>query len=221
MKLKSFGCSFTYGSDLQDCDIPDFGPSQFTWPALLANSINADYSCYAYPGIGNLQIYQTVLNQVNQTDSNFFVINWTWIDRFDFMDPLQEYWNTLRPDGIDKEHQLYYKYFYNQYHTMLTNASYISSTINILNQRNIKFIMTLMDPTLFDEVDPGWQDPRSISLLQKEIKPYITWFDDQTFLNWAKQKGFPISETLHPLEDAHQAAFELIRSNLDTILHTV
>jgi hypothetical protein len=95
---------------------------------------------------------------------------------------------------------------------MLTNASYIKTTADILNSRGIKFIMTLMDTTLFDEINSKWQDPRSISLLQKEIKPYITWFENQTFLNWAKQKGFPISETLHPLEDAHQAAFELIRS---------
>jgi hypothetical protein len=102
---------------------------------------------------------------------------------------------------------------------MLTNLSYIKIIIDILNSRGIKFIMTLMDTTLFDEINPGWQDPRSISLLQKEIKPYITWFENKTFLEFSKQKGFLISETLHPLEDAHQAAFELLRPKVDTILH--
>jgi hypothetical protein len=220
MKLKSFGCSFTYGSDLAGCDpfpweigiLARAGASQKTWPALLSRHLKYKYKCFATPGIGNLQIMNSVLEQCDLIDPAVFVINWTWADRFDFVAPESERWITLRPDGHTKQHQLYYKHFYNQYHTMLTNASYIKTTIDILKSRNIQFIMTLQDSTLFSEIDPGWQDPRSISLLQKEIKPYITWFDNQTFLNWTKQKGFPISETLHPLEDAHQAAFELIRS---------
>jgi len=221
MKLKSFGCSFTYGSDLNDCDIPDIGPSQYTWPALLAKHNNLTHECHALPGIGNLQIMHKALTQASLNDPGVYIVNWTWSDRFDFLDPINEHWLTLRPDGDTREHQLYYRHFYNQYHTMLINASYIKTTADILISRGIKFIMTLMDTTLFDEVDPMWQDPRSISLLQKEIKPYITWFENQTFLNWAKQKGFPISETLHPLEAAHQAAFELIQTNFDTILHKV
>ena len=72
--------------------------------------------------------------------------------------------------------------------------------------------MTLMDTTMFDVVDPLWQEPRSVSLLQKEIKPFITNFEELTFLEWSKKKGFPISKTLHPLDEAHQAAFELIKS---------
>lgn len=221
MVLKSFGCSFTYGSDLRDCDIPDWGASQHTWPALLAKSLDLEYKCYAFPGIGNLQIMNSVLEQCSFKDSAVFVINWTWLDRFDFMACDTELWETLRPDGTTKHHHLYYKYFYNQYHTMLTNASYIKTTIDILKSRNIQFIMTLMDTILFDIVDPSWQDPRSITLLQKEIRPYITDFENKTFLEYSKQKGFPISETLHPLEDAHQAAFELVKSKIDTILHKV
>jgi len=221
MKLKSFGCSFTYGSDLQDCDIPEWGASHFTWPALLAKSLDLEYECYAFPGIGNLQIMNSVLEQCSLKDSAMFVVNWTWLDRFDFMTYDTEHWNTLRPDGTTKQHQLYYKYFYNQYHTMLTNASYIKTTIDILKSRNIQFIMTLMDTTLFDVVDPNWQDPRSITLLQKEIRPYITNFENKTFLEYSKQKGFPISETLHPLEPAHQSAFELVKTSLDAIQHKV
>jgi hypothetical protein len=178
----------------------------------LSHNLNYQYECYAWPGIGNLQIMNSVLEQCSLNDPAVFVINWTWLDRFDFMISESEYWNTLRPDGTTKQHRLYYKYFYNQYHTMLTNASYIKTTIDILQSRNIRYIMTLMDTILFDEVSPDWQDPRSISLLQKEIKPYIAYFDNDTFLNWSKKKGFPISETLHPLEDAHQSAFELIKS---------
>ena len=212
MKLKSFGCSFTYGTDLYDCNIQDRCPSQITWPSLLAKSYDLEYECLAWPGIGNLQIMNEILTQASLNDPSVYVINWTWADRFDFLDPIKEHWCTLRPDGATQTHQLYYRYFYNQYHTMLTNACYIKTTADILISRGIRFIMTLMDTTLFDEVDPGWQDPRSISLLQKEIKPYITWFENKTFLEFTKEKKFAISQTLHPLEDAHQAAFELINS---------
>ena len=211
MKLKSFGCSFTYGSDLSDCDFPEPRPSQYTWPALIAKEHNLIHECHAWPGIGNLQIMHEILTQASLNDPGFYIINWTWLDRFDFLDPVHENWHTLRPDGDTVEHQLYYRHFYNQYHTMLTNACYIKTTADILNSRGIKFIMTLMDTTLFDEVDPGWQDPRSISLLQKEIKSYITWFENKTFLEFSKEKRFPISETLHPLEESHQAAAKLIK----------
>jgi hypothetical protein len=212
MKLKSFGCSFTYGSDLNDCDIPEYGPSRSTWPALLAKYYNLTYECYAWPGIGNLRIMNEVLTHLSFNDPSVYVINWTWADRFDFIEPLTEYWHTLRPDGDTPAHNQYYRHFYNQYHTMLTNNCYIKTTGDMLISRGVKFIMTLMDKTLFDVVDPNWQDPRSISLLQKEISPYITWFNNQTFLEFSKEKGFPISETLHPLEAAHQAGFELIKS---------
>ena len=212
MLLKSFGCSFTYGSDLHDCtNIPN-DCSHSTWPALLANSVDAGYECYAHPGIGNLQIYQTILDQVTLLDSEFFIINWTWLDRFDFIDPVQEHWHTLRPDGLTKEHQLYYKHFYHQYHTMLTNAAYISSTISILKQHNIKFIMTLLDETLFEDINPKWQLPRPTKLLENQIKPCITKFDNLNFLDWSRREGFKISDNWHPLEDAHYAAFELIKS---------
>ena len=152
MKLKSFGCSFTYGSDLADCDFPEWGASQHTWPALLAKNYNLEYECCAWPGIGNLQIMNSVLEQCSLRDPSVFVINWSWLDRFDFIIPETEHWNTLRPDGDTKQHRLYYKYFYNQYHTMLTNASYIKTTIDILQSQNIQFMMTVMDTTLFDEV---------------------------------------------------------------------
>jgi hypothetical protein len=72
--------------------------------------------------------------------------------------------------------------------------------------------MTMMDETLFDDIDPNWQLPRPMKILQDQINPWITRFENKTFLDFSKEKGFPISETLHPLEDAHQAAFELIQS---------
>jgi len=204
MKIKSFGCSFTYGSDLSDCNVDH--ASVLTWPALLASNYNFEYECWARPGIGNLQIMHSVLEQALLNDPAIFIINWTWLDRFDYLHPVDESFLTLRPDGKQLEHQLYYKHFYNQFHSMLTNAAYVVSTISILKSRNIKFLMTAMDSILTEPVDPDWQDPNAIRMLQKTLKPYVNWFDNMSFLEWSRRHGYPESDKWHPLEQAHAAA---------------
>jgi len=210
MKIKSFGCSFAFGSELslvdQESDKISGFPSTSTWPLLMANHYQVDFENYAWPGIGNLRILEQVLTQAELDDPAFFIIGWTWIDRFDYIAHENETWNTLRPGDNTELHKIYYKKLYNQYHTMLTNASYISTAINILNNKNIPFCMTLMDTTLFDAIDPNWQDPYALRIVQRAIKPYITWFDNMDFLSWSRQHNYPISDAWHPLDEAHIAA---------------
>ena len=66
MKLKSFGCSFIWGSDLPDDgrNLPRATASRLTWPALLAQDLEYEYECHARPGAGNLQITERLLNQI-------------------------------------------------------------------------------------------------------------------------------------------------------------
>jgi len=204
MKLKSFGCSFTYGSDLSDCN--DNQHSLLTWPARVAKKHMLDYECHAWPGIGNLKIMDTVLSQISDPEPSIFVINWTWLDRFDYLDPVDESFLTLRPDGDSFEHRLYYKHFYNQYHTMLTNSAWITAVICLLEASNIKFVMTCQDPILIETVNPRWQDPRSVTILQDKIRPNLLWFEGRSFLQWSRDRGYSESENWHPLDDAHGAA---------------
>lgn len=220
MKLKSFGCSFTYGSelalDVKKNDQLGQELSVSTWPSLIADHYQIAFENYAWPGVGNLRILEQAMSQAALDDPAFFVINWTWIDRFDYIDPLTEEWNTLRPGGNDPTHEIHYKHFYSQYHTMLTNASYILTAINTLRGKNISFCMTLMDTTLFDPIDPDWQDPYPLRILQQAIKPYITWFDDMNFLSWSRKNNYPVSELWHPLEEAHRAAANYMIKIFDT-----
>lgn len=210
MKIKSFGCSFIYGSDLFLIEKENAGSGDFlshgTWPFLLANHYKTEFENYACPGIGNLRILEQLLTQAELADPAVFIINWTWLDRFDFIQPLDEEWQTLRPDGNTKLHKIYYKQLYSQYHTMLTNASYIATAINVLSIKQIPFCMTVMDTTLFDPINPGWQDPYAIRALQVLIKPHIHWFDGLDFLSWSQKNKYPISDAWHPLEQAHRAA---------------
>jgi hypothetical protein len=222
MILKSFGCSFIYGSDLSDdnCNTPGATPSQLTWPALLAKDLDCPYRCYAWPGVGNLYILEKVLTQSSIDQDAIFVIGWTWIDRFDYITSNsvgahrdfktdREWWNTILPGIESKVSKSYYQNLHSQLIDKLTTLINIKLAIDTLKQKNIPFIMTYTDELIFET---EWHVTPAIVDLQNYIRPYMTHFENQTFLEFSKEKGFPISNTLHPLESAHRAAFELIQS---------
>jgi hypothetical protein len=223
MTLKSFGCSFIFGTDLPDDNhgASYATSSQLTWPALLAKDLGYKYQCYARPGSGNLRILEKILTQAGESPStDLFVIGWTWTDRFDYTvdstgrDHVYDLagsnlWKTIMPLGSDSITQLYYRDLHSEFRDKLTTLINIKTAIDTLQQKGIPFIMTYMDDLIFDIRDyttPAMTD------IQNYIRPYMTQFDGNNLLEFSKQKGFAISATQHPLEDAHQAAFELIRS---------
>ena len=217
MKLKSFGCSFIFGSDLSDInqkllsENPVGHFSHLTWPSYMANYLGYEYECHARPGSGNLQIAERVLNQLSTDDPAFYVVGWTWIDRFDFYSTNDYWqpWSTIRPSDSSKISTLYYKQLHSEYQDKLKSLMYMRLVIDTLKQKGFPFIITYIDDLTFDQ---RWNVTPGVLALQKYIQPYMTTFDGLTFLDWSKEKGFPISETLHPLESAHQAGFELIKS---------
>ena len=211
MTLKSFGCSFIFGSELRDNgqNGPYATPSNLTWPAHLSQYLNRNYECYARAGAGNLQILESVLNQTAVSNSSdLFVIGWTWIDRFDYypvnpVTPSRSPWRTIMPIDTDKLAQVYYKDLHSEYRDKFTCLSYIKLAIDTLNQKGIKFIMTYMDELLFDQC---WHTTPAVIDLQKFIKPYTTTFEGKTFLTWSRANGYPETKAWHPLEEAHRAA---------------
>jgi hypothetical protein len=205
--LKSFGCSFIYGDDLADTFKNEDPWSGFTWPALLAKDLNIPHTSYSKSGAGNLQIFQTLCKELADPAPALFVIGWTWIDRFDYIQ--DQDWNTIRPNGSKKTDKFYYTHLHSQYADKLYNLSLIATALTLLAQQQRKFIMVCQDNLLFET---EWHCDAGIRLLQDQIKNNITWFDNKTFLEWSIAKNFKISENWHPLEDAHLAAFELIKS---------
>lgn len=210
MILKSFGCSFIFGTDLHD---DGFGSgyataSTFTWPALLAEKLNLKYDCFARAGSGNLQILERLLNELANPEPSFYVIGWSWIDRFDYYNnnptPWTR-WKTLMPINQDAVAHTYYKHLHNQYKDKLTSLIYIKTAIDTLQQHGHQFIMTYMDDLLFET---QWHTNPGVAQLQDYVKPYLKNFEGKSFLEWSKEKGFEISPTLHPLEQAHSAAAE-------------
>lgn len=222
MKLKSFGCSFIFGSGLADdgsnVDYADY--SELTWPALLAKKIGYDYECYARAGSGNLRIMERTLSQAACNDHSLYIIGWTWIDRLDYVlsdldltNPLElPHWQTLLPSDTSDVANTYYKKLHSQLRDKLTTLMYIKLTIDTLKQKQCPFIMTYMDDLIFEK---DWHTTPAILDMQAYIRPYMNEFNEQSFLEWSKYNGFKISKTSHPLEAAHQAAADLVHQELD------
>ena len=208
MKLKSFGCSFIFGNDLKDDGRNGkyATPSKLTWPALLAQECNFDYTCYAKPGSGNLRILESILTHAASGEKDLFVIGWTWIDRFDYTD-LVDKWNTILPVDDGALARTYYKELHSQFRDKLTTLIHIKTAIDTLNHYRIPFIMTFMDELIFET---KWHTTPAVTSTQDFIRPYMTTFQGKTFLDWSRKNNYEISPTLHPLEQAHAAASKLM-----------
>ena len=221
MQIKSFGCSFIFGSELADerKNKPYFKGSQLTWPALLAQHYSYQYNTYSRPGSGNLQILERLLSNLAGAinDDIIFTIGWTWIDRFDYCPKNVTWpglpWATVMPIDNDELAKVYYRDLHSELQDKFLNLLYIRQAIDVLKEKSIPFVMTYMDHLLFDT---KWNTTPAIIEMQAYVKPYMTTFEGLNFQEWSKKNKYPISEIGHPLEQAHKAATDYIIQVLDT-----
>ena len=153
MIVKSFGCSFVFGTDLEDNHNSPTA-SALTWPALISKHLRLDYACYAKGGAGNLLILDRVLSHAAYNTQDLFIINWTWADRFDFINvnksnPLHD-WDTFTPLSQGLQAATYYKHLHSETKDKLCTLTYIKTAIAMLIEKQIPFIMTFMDEIIFD-----------------------------------------------------------------------
>jgi hypothetical protein len=214
MILKSFGCSFVWGTELSDINAKSKKFSQLSWPALIAKKKQAVYKCYARPGAGNFFILQSLLNQLHDP-CDLYVINWTFHGRFDYVfahgeKPLTS-WHSILPWDTSDRAKFYYQNFHSEFTDKLQNLIWVSSAIDALKNVNANFCMTYMDDLLFDD---RWNCNTATTKLQEKIKPYMNQFDGLNFLNWSKKNNYPIGVVgNHPLDQAHAAAAEYLGSH--------
>jgi len=83
------------------------------------------------------------------------------------------------------------------------NLQTIYAVQSYLKSKNILNIQTYMDSHLFDT---EYHAPDYVQQLQNLVRPEMQTFEDKNFVDWSRDQGFFITETLHPLEDAHLAA---------------
>ena len=226
MRLKSFGCSFIYGSELSDEVLWDKAAgrrakySKSTWPAHLARHLNYNYLCYARPGAGNLQIAERALTHLATNESALFVINWSFIDRFDYVNldnltiwPGSMPWSTLMPVDETDTAKTYYAQLHSEIRDKLTTLMSVKLVLDTLKQKNCPFVMTYMDELMFDK---QWHTTPAMTDIQDYILPHMTRFDGMNLQQWTKKNGYPITSIGHPLEQAHAAAGQLMIKVFDT-----
>lgn len=221
MKLKSFGCSFIFGTDLHDDGRsgPVATPSNFTWPALIGQALGLEYSCHARPGAGNFEILCRILGEIATGEPAVYVINWTWVDRFSYINrsmstghhpynPLG--WQSIMPVDQTQLAKMYYRDLHSQLRDKFDTLTSAKSAIDALKQNQSEFIMTWTDPLMWET---EWHCPPVVRWLQQEVGPYCSCFDGVSFVEWSRKQGFEISTAWHPLEPAHQAASRLVLEN--------
>ena len=231
-RIVAVGDSFTRGDELVDCPeqkLQPFQPSfsQHTWPALIAKSLNIEYSAEAVGGRGN-QWISTRLSYIKQ--DTVLIINWTWFERFDYIGTHNDRWETTHPGHESKLDHYFYKNIDNDIWNLHRNLQQMHSTIQLLKQNNIKFIMTCLDPgykSKLSDLRPAILLPASslyykpyynlvaaINQLHEQVIPNILDFDGMTFLEWSHFHNFKCGPSGHPLEDAHAAAADYIQKKV-------
>ena len=80
MIIAAGGCSFVWGSELRDS--PHGGPNGYskkTFTAILSR--NHQYICVAYPGQGNIEIAEQMINCVENRQVDAVIVCWSWPSR--------------------------------------------------------------------------------------------------------------------------------------------
>lgn len=211
----TIGDSFTYGSDLPD-ENPGYNHSELVWQAQLAKQLGTEYKTYAWPGIGNKEIASRTMQAIHDHGKqHLYIINWTFIDRHDFYpasgprdrhDPYNGHERyTVRPTDTSKLGKVYYKEFHSTKNDKQTSLQAILATLHALN--GAPFIMTYMDHLLLED---HYDMSGDIHYMQQLIKSHLVDFRGQTFLEWSRSNGYAVSDSWHPLEEAHTAAASMM-----------
>ncbi len=204
-----------YGNDLSDVDatIENPPPSCLTWPALIAKDLDVTYECHAAGGCGNLRILEQVLTQAVIEDDSIFIIGWTWIDRFDYIDS-ENKWYTVLPSQNSSQARSYYSNFHSEYNDKLRNLVYVQTALDTLLRKKVPFLMTCLDDLLLDQ---KWQNTLALRHMQIHVQKYIKTFDNLNFLDWSRSRNYPESAAWHPLEQAHRAAADYMTNEIKAL----
>ena len=213
MKIQSFGCSFLAGSDLES--------PEHTWPAVIARELGISHENRSHGATGNFRICNGVLRHCRSGQSSIVLINWTYIDRFDYADSESDNlsWKCLLPSDRSCVAESYYKYLNSHFVDKWKSLSYVKLAIDHLNDNGIPFVMTYMDHLL---TETQYHTNPAIESFQKQVLGSLKLFDGKNFLEWSQEKKFKISRPgNHPLEAAHAAAAEFWLSTVSDLINRI
>lgn len=190
-RLVTFGCSNTFGVDLDDNYHTKEFPSKYAWPNHLADLLKVPVVNNSKIGIDNKEILFNILNYDFDENDVVFVL-WSYHDRH----------CIIKNDSIEmigiwrKKHKLskwYYKYLWNKYDSTFENYLYINLAHYHLQEQNIEHIFLSCSQNHID-----------LSLEWNSVKFLNVFFDDV-------KTEFPLAKDgLHPGMDAHKVFAKII-----------
>lgn len=204
-KVIAIGDSFLAGSELKRTDD--------VWPGLFAKHNNLKYQCLAQPGHSSQFVLRTLFNVLrNETDPCFVVIHWPSAMRFEYVDRDTDTWVQINPNAILKGNEyspqvqkMYYQHINSLLGDKWNNLLIMYTAIQALKNTAHQYAMTTVDDFLFAT---DFHNPSYVEFLQQQCQDHVHWFDGMTFLQWSDRNQFVRGPSGHPLERAHQCAFE-------------
>lgn len=137
----------------------------------------------------------------------------------------QQQWRTRRElfseTGVKDFAEAIYKHAANQYHEVYLSWKSIVWLQNILEKKQIPFMFTLADNSLFYEMFEHHKNQDSFMKALHDEIDITKWFSFgermMGFNQWALIKDYPRGTT-HPLDDAHQDAVKLMLPTFNKLI---
>jgi len=213
MNISCFGCSFTWGLELED-------PVTQSWPALLGADNQGQCAS------SNQTIVRRLLHYLIDHTPDLVIIMWTYPARFEFVVDNNNFVSTHIncaisldarpvPDYVDQFRETFFKT------TACTDSAYVYTSLMAMHHAEsvLKFLRI---PHIFTrvadfDINPGCHP--QLQRLYKAYAPDMMLFDGQSFEHYARSiESWGLS---HPLAQAHQNVAHLLQQQILSMANNV
>ena len=167
-RLVTFGCSLTFGMNLDDNYPNNQFPSKFSWPVNLAKLLDVPIENKGILGASNKQILYTLLNYNFSADDIVFVL-WSHHDRHCIITDL----NEIESLGVwmkkNKSSRLFFKQLWNFYDRKIESYFYYNLAHFYLQQNNIKHVFLTSDKKNID-LNLKWNSINFLNVFLNDIR---------------------------------------------------
>jgi len=241
MILAVAGDSFLHGNELADYQWNTLEGSHSTFAALLANYNSLYLRSCARPGNSNDAVARQCIQHIEQLKINrpgekiFALVAWTFISRFEF--PFESFTSSptrpwacisanfqMNKPEVNNFAELFFKHIDTDQLQSLNTIKIILILQNYLDHNKIPYLFTLTDNIVTKHKDdillkPYW-----------DMIHFDKWFffppgtnswettEPRGFYQWALENKYRIGKQQHPLEEAHQAAAELMKEKFNELV---
>ena len=177
-RLVTFGCSLTFGMNLDDNYPNNEFPSKFSWPVNLAKLLDVPIENKGILGASNKQILYTLLNYNFSADDIVFVL-WSHHDRHCIITDL----NEIESLGVwmkkNKSSRLFFKQLWNFYDRKIESYFYYNLAHFYLQQNNIKHVFLTPDKKNID-LNLKWSSIKFLNVFFNSTRDLFPFANDNS-----------------------------------------